>query len=95
MLGSASMLMFPALLFALFIGFPVAFSMIGVAFVFGYWAFGSSIIFQFIILIPFFLGRQILRDANDTKEILRAFVVAGLVYSLPMLLEIRAFYSLE
>ena len=48
MLGSASLLMFPALLFALFIGFPVAFSMIGVAFLFGYWAFGSSIIFQFI-----------------------------------------------
>src|SRR5918997_6704254 len=48
MLGSAALLMFPALLFALFIGFPVAFAMIGVAFVFGYWAFGSSIIFQFI-----------------------------------------------
>lgn len=48
MLGSASMLMFPALLLALFIGFPVAFSMIGVAFAFGYWAFGPSIIFQFI-----------------------------------------------
>src|SRR3990170_4045137 len=48
MLGAAALLMFPALLFALFIGFPVAFSMIGVAFLFGYWAFGSSIIFQFI-----------------------------------------------
>lgn len=42
------MLMFPALLFALFMGFPVAFSMIGVAFLFGYWAFGDSIIFQFV-----------------------------------------------
>jgi hypothetical protein len=30
MLGSASLLMFPALLFALFIGFPVAFAMIAV-----------------------------------------------------------------
>jgi tripartite ATP-independent transporter DctM subunit len=48
MLGSTSLLMFPALLFVLFIGFPVAFAMIGVAFVFGYWAFGPSIIFQFI-----------------------------------------------
>lgn len=48
MLGTASLLMFPALLFALFMGFPVAFSMIGIAFVFGYWAFGPSIIFQFI-----------------------------------------------
>ena len=48
MLGSASLLMFPALLFALFIGFPVAFSMIAVAFGFGYWAFGPSIIYQFM-----------------------------------------------
>jgi tripartite ATP-independent transporter DctM subunit len=48
MLGSASLLMFPVLLFVLFIGFPVAFAMIGVAFAFGYWAFGPSIIFQFI-----------------------------------------------
>ncbi|KAB2916742.1 MAG: TRAP transporter large permease subunit [Hyphomicrobiaceae bacterium] len=48
MLGAASLLMFPALLFALFVGFPVAFSMIGVAFGFGYWAFGPSVIFQFI-----------------------------------------------
>ncbi len=48
MLGAASLLMFPALLFALFIGFPVAFAMIGVAFGFGYWAFGPSVIFQFI-----------------------------------------------
>jgi tripartite ATP-independent transporter DctM subunit len=42
------LLMFPALLFALFIGFPVAFSMIAVAFGFGYWAFGPSIIYQFM-----------------------------------------------
>ena len=48
MLGAASLLMFPALLFALFIGFPVAFSMIAVAFGFGYWAFGPSIIYQFM-----------------------------------------------
>lgn len=48
MLGAASLLMFPALLFALFIGFPVAFAMIGVAFGFGYWAFGPSVIYQFI-----------------------------------------------
>jgi tripartite ATP-independent transporter DctM subunit len=48
MLGSASLLMFPALLFALFIGFPVAFAMIAVAFGFGYWAFGPSIIYQFM-----------------------------------------------
>lgn len=48
MLGASTLLMFPALLFALFIGFPVAFAMIGVAFGFGYWAFGPSIIYQFM-----------------------------------------------
>jgi tripartite ATP-independent transporter DctM subunit len=48
MLGAGALLMFPALLFALFIGFPVAFAMIGVAFGFGYWAFGPSIIYQFM-----------------------------------------------
>ena len=48
MLGATSLLMFPALLFALFIGFPVAFAMIAVAFGFGYWAFGPSIIYQFM-----------------------------------------------
>ncbi len=48
MLGTASLLMFPALLFALFVGFPVAFAMIAVAFGFGYWAFGPSIIYQFM-----------------------------------------------
>ena len=47
-MGAASLLMFPALLFLLFIGFPVAFAMIGVAFGFGYWIFGPSIIYQFM-----------------------------------------------
>ena len=42
-----ALLMFPALLFALFLGFPVAFSMLGVALVFGYITFGDSIVFQF------------------------------------------------
>ena len=50
---------------------------------------GSVVIAQFIALIPFFLGRQLLRHEIDTKDILRALVVAGLAYSLPMLLEIR------
>ena len=47
-MGASSLLMFPALLFLLFIGFPVAFAMIGVAFGFGYWIFGPSIIYQFM-----------------------------------------------
>ena len=43
-----SLLMFPALLIALFLGFPVAFSMMGVALVFGLMVFGDAVIFQFV-----------------------------------------------
>jgi tripartite ATP-independent transporter DctM subunit len=39
--------MFPALLVALFLGFPVAFSMMGVALFFGIATFGEPVIFQF------------------------------------------------
>jgi hypothetical protein len=49
----------------------------------------SSLVGQFIYLIPFFLGRQFLRSAPDNAEIMRVLVVAGLLYSLPMLFEIR------
>ena len=50
---------------------------------------GSAVIAQAIVLIPFFLGRQILRNRTDTEEILRVLVIAGLIYSLPTLFEIR------
>ena len=40
--------MFPALLLALFLGFPVAFSMMGVALFFGLVTFGDAVIFQFV-----------------------------------------------
>ncbi len=43
-----SLMMFPALLFALFLGFPVAFSMMGVALIFGLMVFGDAVIFQFV-----------------------------------------------
>ena len=43
-----SLLMFPALLIALFLGFPVAFSMMGVAFFFGLMVFGDAVIFQMV-----------------------------------------------
>ncbi len=39
--------MFPALLAALFLGFHVAFSMMGIALVFGYMTFDAAVIFQF------------------------------------------------
>ena len=40
--------MFPALLLALFLGFPVAFSMMGIALFFGLVTFGQPVIFQFV-----------------------------------------------
>ncbi len=42
-----ALIMFPVLLLALFMGFHVAFSMMGVALVFGYLTFDSAVIFQF------------------------------------------------
>jgi hypothetical protein len=44
---------------------------------------------QFVLLLPFFIGRQLLRKATDTEEILRILVIAEVFYSLPTLLEIR------
>lgn len=40
--------MFPAILLALFLGFPVAFSLMGVALFFGLATFGDAVIFQFV-----------------------------------------------
>lgn len=43
-----ALMMFPALLAALFLGFPVAFSMMGVALFFGLVTFDTAVIFQFV-----------------------------------------------
>jgi tripartite ATP-independent transporter DctM subunit len=43
-----ALLMFPALLFALFMGVHVAFAMMGIALVFGYMTFGPAVIHQFV-----------------------------------------------
>ncbi|MDX1431259.1 MAG: TRAP transporter large permease subunit [Gammaproteobacteria bacterium] len=40
--------MFPAILLALFLGFPVAFSLMGVALAFGLVTFGDAVVFQFV-----------------------------------------------
>lgn len=42
------LLMFPALVVAIFIGFPVAFSLIGVAVIFGYYRFGDALVHQLV-----------------------------------------------
>ena len=49
----------------------------------------SAVVAQLIFIIPFFFGRQFFRNSTDNEEILRALVIAGLIYSLPMLFEIR------
>jgi hypothetical protein len=49
----------------------------------------SAVVGQFLTLIPFFLGRHLLRSSADNEEILRVLVIAGLLYSLPILFEVR------
>jgi hypothetical protein len=49
----------------------------------------AAVLYQVVVLLPFFLGRRVLCSEADTEEILRVLVVAGLVYSLPILLEVR------
>lgn len=41
------MMMFPALFLLIFMGFPVAFALLGVSFVFGVYTFGDAVFFQF------------------------------------------------
>lgn len=44
---------------------------------------------QSILLMPFLLGRCLLRHPDDQRDILLALMLGGLVYSLPMLAEVR------
>ncbi len=49
----------------------------------------SAVASQFLFLLPFFLGRHLFGNPAEIEEILRTLVVAGVLYSLPMLFEIR------
>jgi hypothetical protein len=49
----------------------------------------SASVAHAITLIPFFLGWQLLRKPSDVVEVLRLLLIAGLLYSLPILFEIR------
>lgn len=49
----------------------------------------SAAIGEFMFFLAFLIGRRYLRTAADHEQILRALTVAGLVYSLPMLFEMR------
>ena len=49
----------------------------------------SAAIYQSILLIPFVLGRQFLRTAEDVMNILIALVLGELIYTIPLLFEMR------
>lgn len=49
----------------------------------------ASVISQAMAILPFFLGRRFLGTEGALRDILVALVVAGLAYSVPMLIEIR------
>lgn len=49
----------------------------------------SALAQQLLLMLPFFLAREALRTPAAMREILVALVVAGVIYSLPMLAEVR------
>jgi len=49
----------------------------------------SAIINQYLILIPFILGLQLIKSYDDQLLLFKLLVIAGLCYSLPILFEIR------
>ena len=49
----------------------------------------SAALNTLVVLIPFFLGRRFLNSADDCRDILRILAIAGLLYSIPLLFEIR------
>lgn len=55
----------------------------------GYYDGISALLSQFVIFLPFFIARRALRDSSGAETVVRCLVVAGLLYSFPMLLEVR------
>lgn len=49
----------------------------------------SLVIQQTLLILPFLLARRFLATADDQRDLLFAFMIGGLVYSIPMLIEIR------
>ncbi len=49
----------------------------------------SATINQFLIIGPFFMGRQFFRTYEHQLLVFKLLVVAGLIYSIPMLFEVR------
>ena len=49
----------------------------------------AMVILQALVLVPFLLARSLLADAEGQREIVLALLLGGLVYALPMLIEVR------
>lgn len=49
----------------------------------------SSILNNFIVVLPFLIGYRLFRDEDSMRHLLVALMAAGLVYSIPMLIEVR------
>jgi hypothetical protein len=55
----------------------------------GYYDGISALLSQLLFLLPFFIARRFLQKSSDTEAIMRVLVIAGLLYSVLMLFEIR------
>jgi hypothetical protein len=55
----------------------------------GYYDGLSALVGQCLILIPYILGRSFFGREETTRQVLSTFVTAGLIYSIPILFEIR------
>lgn len=53
------------------------------------WDILSSGIYQFMMLLPFLIARDVLATPAAHREIVRALVLGALIYSIPMLYEVR------
>lgn len=49
----------------------------------------AFVIQQVLLVLPFLLARRFLSRADDQRDLMVAFMIGGLVYSLPMLIEVR------
>jgi hypothetical protein len=49
----------------------------------------GMIVQQSILILPFILGLNLLRDGSDMRDLVLALFFAGIAYSLPMLAEVR------
>ncbi|MCK0151536.1 hypothetical protein MWU54_15950 [Marivita sp. S6314] len=49
----------------------------------------AIVIQQVLLIIPFLLARRFLSTADDQRDLMYAFVIGGLLYAIPMLIEIR------